>query len=67
MIANLSMLALLAGLAAALVGLQAGSWPQLCLRASSSVHDSAMAAVLRARLGFYFRTPLGHMLARHEP
>ena len=58
------MLAFLAALAAALVGVQAGTWPQLCLRASSSLHDSALAAVLRARLDFYFRTPLGHMLAR---
>ena len=44
---------------------QAGSWPQLCLRASSSLHDSAVAAVLRARLDFYFRTPLGLYLLRH--
>ena len=44
---------------------QAGSWPQLCLRASSSLHDSAVAAVLRARLDFYFRTPLGLYLLQH--
>ena len=61
---NLGGLAMLAGLAALLVGGQAGLWAVLSLRASSSMHAAAISQVLRAPLLFSLATERGRILTR---
>eukprot|EP00439_Symbiodinium_sp_Y106_P075140 s917_g14.t2 len=61
---NLAVFILLALLAAALVTLQAASWPLLCLRASAQMHSDGLWKVLKAPLDLAIASVPGQLLSR---
>lgn len=61
---NLGVLVACAAVAAAIVACQAGSWPLLCFRASSSLHSEGLSCVLHAPMSQVGVLSAGQILSR---